>query len=1157
MVNRNTTTLDGLMVCVSCAAELPTDARFCPACGAPIFAADTSSDEERRVVTVLFADLVGFTSLSEGRDPEQVKRLIDSAFELLVADVESHGGVVDKLLGDAIVALFGAPVAHEDDAERAVRAGLAMQRTLARFREENPADELQIRVGVNTGEVVVGTLAGTDYTAMGDVVNTASRLQTLARPGAVLVGDETRALCSTALRFSAAVNVQLRGREQQTQAWEVVAFDQLSAQRRWESDVPFVGRRAELDMLGAVTDLMRSGRSAIVSLSGEAGIGKSRLVGEIVAPLLDVEPNTLVLEGACAPYGESNVWWPVAGGVLRRLGLHRDSSPEEAREQVRASLPHFAARVRQGTPAYDRVVELTMHLLGHPSTLDDLGPAATRDVVFSGLATALQRRSVEGPVVIWLEDLQWASPLLLELLEFLARRLARSPLLVLTTCRLSDEAAHDWPPSIEAGLNLHLALRPLDDDDSVAVVGQVAGRDLSDEVVQNISSRSGGNPLFLIELARLTAASGCDDPGSELPGSMRALIAARLDQLTPSQRSMVDNAAIIGNEGDIGSLGEFAAELGQTFDRDDLAQIEARGLMVRESGHWRFRSDVVREVAYHTLTKQVRAQRHAGIARHLAAKKMGAVDRRAHHAATAAEIVGELGPVVGVPTDITDEAVQLLRHAAERWYLQGAHRRGVRTARRGLRLAEAGSSESLALLLLLAEGLVETHRVDQARSVLADAFEQAEAAGDRVSRGEIFRLRGQIEQMGGDLIAARRELGLAVAEFRDLGDEPHLAESLRVRGFAEVFGGSLADGDRFLQQAEEIFERLGDARGHAWVQQHLAWVSFLAGNHDESMRRLQTSIAAFEKSGDRAGRTWSLGLLAYVHHFNRRDDEALALAASVLDEARRWDDDWGASMMLNLQATIRLWSGDPAEARKLADRALDGFRKIDDRFGVIQVLATQNRAHVALGSVAEAERSSEEVLALSESFGNFAYPTMAAAGTAMHLGRGQRTVELAARAVEMLDSSGANLDEARVLVAFGQLLSGDADRALADLLEVDVESSPMALAARATARAAIGDRAGAVADAARVDELMSPSYWDAAVALIAGAAAASGGDGADAWVDRLRHLVATIDDSVIHAYAQAVLSGLGDDAVVDSAHLLGGWGDVAAVMTAPQRTPAR
>src|SRR5262245_1549411 len=213
------------MLCPSCATQIPADARFCSSCG---YAITATQAEERRITTVLFADLVGFTTLAEHRDPETVKRLIDSCFQLLVDDITSFGGRVDKILGDGILALFGAPVAHEDDAERAVRAALRMQATLNHFVGTSGlagSTEIRMRIGINTGEVLVGTLAGTEYTAMGDVVNTASRLQSAAPPGAVLVGDPTRSLCSPTLRFRVYDGTTLRGHEQELRIWQAIARD--------------------------------------------------------------------------------------------------------------------------------------------------------------------------------------------------------------------------------------------------------------------------------------------------------------------------------------------------------------------------------------------------------------------------------------------------------------------------------------------------------------------------------------------------------------------------------------------------------------------------------------------------------------------------------------------------------------------------------------------------------------------------------------------------------------------------------------------------------------------------------------------------------------------------------------------------------------------
>ena len=635
-----------------------------------------------------------------------------------------------------------------------------------------------------------------------------------------------------------------------------------------------------------------------------------------------------------------------------------------------------------------------------------------------------------------------------------------------------------------------------------------------------------------------------------MPGSLRALIAARLDELAQSPRAVIDNAAVLGNGGHVGALRDFAKALQQPFEPDDLEQLEAAGMLVIDGVMWRFRSDVVREVAYHTLTKQARAQRHAGVANYLGVAEPGEIDVRAHHAAAAAELRAELGSVPGVADDIGAMAIDLLADSAVRWFHQGAHHHGLALVERAMALPDPSPEVQRRLRLLQAEALVETHDLRRARTVLLDLAERSEQADDPVTRGETFRLLGTIEQLEGDLVASRRELGRSVEIFRELGDDVHLGEALRARGYAEIFGGSLSDAEWFLGEAEALFGATGNARGTAWVQQNRAWVSFLAGDHDESKRRLDKAIEDFEAIGDRAGLTWSRGLLAYVYHFGRCTDEALELASIVLEEAREWGDHWGGSLMLNLQASINLWRGNVGVAAGLAEDALAGFQKVDDRFGMIQALSTLNRAYVASGRFAEANRSVEEVLVLSNSFGAMAYPAIAAAGASMHLGSGARAAELADEAVNRLDTTGANVDEGRVVLAFGRLLQGDVDGALAKLVEVDVEASPFALAARATALAIVGDHDGALADVLAVESMESVSYWDRAVAQIAGAVVAPG-EHADRRRGELQTLSGQLEDVVVASYAADVLHRLDGRAGDPSGHpdlKIGGWRHLAQLL---------
>jgi class 3 adenylate cyclase len=723
--------------CASCDAPLPDGARFCPACGHEVA---PSIAEERRFVTVVFADLVGYTALSEHLDPERVKRLIDASFERLIADITAFGGRVDKVLGDGILALFGAPVAHEDDADRAIRAAIQMHESLARFVAEQPELDvpLQLRIGVNTGEVVVGSVSGTaEYTAMGDVVNVASRLQTLAAPGGILIGDSTAALASEEILREPVDAIEFRGREQTERVWRV-----LGRQRRVPRigprfhDGPFVGRSAQWELLASIMAMVANGRSAIVSVTGEAGAGKTRLVSEA----LDAFPSreVTIFSGACAPYGETNVWAPVATALFRRLELDQEAPADLLREVSRAKgveLYGFEA----DDPVLTRFVEGVLHLLGYPSELDQVQPAQARQILFSLIVEGLRRRTRTGPVVLWIDDLQWADVLIIELLHRVARSLVDRPLLIITAQR--DDAEIDWPPANDHPVTVRMPLDPLTRDEASRLVAGVLGPSASGAFIGSLYERSGGNPLFLIELAELAKANPAS---TALPGSLRALISSRLDQLPAKQRSIVDNAAVLGTSGLVESLEKFAAEMGQDFDIADLKTLDQHGLLEVEGPGWRFRSDVVREVAYQTLTKLVRAQRHGGTAAVMSRDPRVPIDQVAHHAACAAELSAEIGPVPGLPHDIADRAVALLFEASKRSMDVGAFNQVRRHSTRALDLGPSDAVVARELLLLRAQAQAERRMVAAARADAEDALDAATSAGDRRQEGIARRLLGHL-----------------------------------------------------------------------------------------------------------------------------------------------------------------------------------------------------------------------------------------------------------------------------------------------------------------------------------------------------------------------------------------------------------------------------
>ncbi len=1107
-------------------------------------------------MTMVFADLVGYTTLSEHLDPERVKRLVDGAFAQLIVEIERFGGSVDKVLGDGILALFGAPIAHEDDPDRAVRAAIEMHHRLAAYIDEQTDLEQQVRlrIGVNTGEVVVGRASGgDDYTAMGDVVNVAARLQSMAPPGGIYVGSSTEAQLSPSIERVMVAEADLRGREQTERIWRVTGRLDRSMPLPSRHVLPFVGRNSQRELLSSLMGLVADGSGAVVSVSGEAGSGKTRLVNEALARF--PSRHAVVFAGVCAPYGETNVWAPIAHALFKLMESDH-AAPAPVLRQIVEEKGLELYGFDPADPRLRRFVEGAMHLFGHPSELDRVAPGQAREILMQVVVEGLHRRSAGAPVVVWIDDLQWADPLLLELLGRLSRSLMDRPVLLITAQR--DDAEIDWPVPSDHPITVRMPLDPLSRAESDALLASVLGDDVAPSLTDQLFERSGGNPLFLTQLAEVAR----DHPGDgALPGSLRALIAARLDALPSSQRLVIDNASVLGATGPISSLARFAVEMGQTFDPADLDALVEVGMLDITDQWWHFRTDVVREVAYQTLTKSSRAQRHAGTAAVMLEFGIAPLDQVAHHAAAAAELVREIGPIEGFSNNASTHAVGLLRAAAQRSLDVGAFSQAIHQATRALDLVDDADEHAVDsdLRLLRATATLERRNSSGATEDAQQVLARAEADGDTLREAIARRLLGIVAQQQGDLDTARTELTASVDLLRTLDDERELATSLSDRGFVEVFGGSLEDADRILAEAEAMAESLDDRRRLAWIRQHQAWVAFLSGDTALAEERLTASSGMFDDLGDRTGSGWALGLLAYVRFFERRFADAEELASSVRRDAIELGELWAPAMMDSLMASIRLWTGRFSEAEELSRRALTGFRELNDRFGIIQALAPRMRALVALGRDQEAERSLEEALSMADSFGHLAIPTMAAAGTAAHLGLGARAVALGEVALERMLAMHASGSEARVTLALGLCQIGDPDRALATLLEV-TEPSPysQAVTAIASAMAGICDEAVRAADAVITDD--TSTYLDQVLADIAAAGALTANDKPLA-VERLaraRRTATDAGDAAAMALSRSASQAMDEGVDVGPVEHLGdGWKRViAGLVSAAAGTPA-
>jgi len=1091
------------------------------------------------VATVLFGDLVGFTALSESADPEHIKNLVDRCFERLVAEIETFGGKVDKIVGDAIVALFGAPVAHEDDAERAVRAALRMQETMARHASDIGVD-VRMRIGVNTGEVLVGALrAGGDYTAMGDVVNTASRLQTAAPPGKVLVGPATFAATQGVIGYDEMGLLQAKGREEPVPAWVATAPLLPPGYRPQRERAPLVGREPELAMLrGAVEASVAHRRAQLILLVGDAGVGKSRLAEEVAA-IAECQHEAIVLEGRCVPYGEANVWWPVAEALRQALSLSTEAPFSTASDHA-VDVVSRTLGLEPTDDEVDRVVEGLLYLLGYEVPLRDIEPQRARDEATRSVLTLVEGYAIDHPVVIVLSDLHWADPLVFEMIDDMLARLGRLPYVVVGTSRPGLEER--WTPRHGRHNTAVLNLDPLDRSASEHLLSLLLAGDAPDDVRALLLDRSGGNPFFLEELVSLLGETGMvggaprtDSGFRDLPDTLRGLVAARLDALPGNERQTLVNAAVWGRRGLIEALEKMIEKEDPSgaAAAEALAGLAAKEVLLVEGRRWSFHSDLVRDVAYGTLTKGDRARKHAGIATHLqdhpgAAPDERVVDIVAYHFAIAATLSAEMGEVDDLRPDIGERALHWVSEAARRADRADLHQNAARLYGQAVELANLLGDDAAATNALLgrANALTEQRELAPARADVGRAMAAAESTGDRSVLARSLLVLGDIEWREGDHAAAVVTLDRAVAVFQEIGDRQGLARALRSRGMADLMVGAHGDAPVSLEAALAASREVGDTRGEAWALQNLAWIAFVDGDPEQAEQRLDQSIAKFQEIGDKGGLSWGHGLMAWIKFRLGHLDEADALVDRVLPEARERGDAWGEGMMLVLQSVMRLWSGRARDAHEIATEAAAIFRRLDDVFGEVQALAPLGRSLIALGRVDDGFSVLEQMLEIRGITADLrSLALTVVAGAATHVGEPTRMPpELLDADLALLDAQGLGIEERMVALGLTALQRGDADLAVSYLEKADPPGQyhPYPQSALALGLVAIDRVDDAVAAADWVVSSPQSTYLDRAQARIAKALALSRrGDraGVDATLAEAHSEVDATDDVV----AQAIL----------------------------------
>ena len=594
-----------MRTCGSCGQDNPEIARFCLACGAPL-EAESPRREERRIVSIVFVDLVGFTSRSEQLDPEDVRAILTPYHGTVRDELESFGGVVEKFVGDAVMAVFGAPTAHGDDPERAVRAALAVRDAVGMLNTEQPELELRIRGAVNTGEAVVTLSARPalgEAMVAGDVVNTASRLQQHAPVGEIVVGEETYRATRSAIEYEPLEAVSAKGKSEPIAVWRAVAPASAAGVRDLSS-TPFVGRHREVGVLDSTWERVElERRPHLVTVLGPPGVGKSRLAAEFTERISS--RGGRVVRGRCLPYRERSAYSAFAMQLKELADIYDSDDVDVATGKLRVLVERLVGKDEAAVVAGHLAI-----LLGFETE----ATAPDRDSLFQSVRVFIEAGSRDEATAFVFEDIHWADPALLDLIELLATRLQDLPVLLLTLAR---PELLDARPAWGGGLLAYqaLPLEPLGTSDAAQLALHLLGADTK---AAQVASAAEGNPLFIEQLAAVLSERGPQEQDS-LPTTIRGLVAARLDALPAEERGVILNASIVGRSFWRGALERIAND--PACLTDALAALERRDLVRRDAvsriegeEQWSFKHVLIRDVAYDLQPRARRREGHRHIA---------------------------------------------------------------------------------------------------------------------------------------------------------------------------------------------------------------------------------------------------------------------------------------------------------------------------------------------------------------------------------------------------------------------------------------------------------------------------------------------------------------------------------------------------------------
>ncbi len=900
------------VVCPRCGSTNPAGFRFCGSCGEAL--EPVAVVEERKVVTSLFADLAASTELAARLDPEDLRRVLGPYFDAMAEEIDRFGGTVEKFIGDAVVAFFGVPVAHEDDPERAVRAALAMQRRLDDLNRDvahRAGETLAMRIGINTGEVFAHGGGIDEGLVTGEAVNVASRLQALAEPGRIVVGERTWRVTRHVFRFRALGEVGVKGIATPLRVFEI--HEELSpAERGVAGGAPFVGREHELDLLRLLFDrAVREHRPNLATIVGPPGIGKSRLAYELTRALAEGRGGARIVRGRCLPYGDGLTYWPLAEILKADARIVDNDPPEETLAKARERL---GPRLEPGQ------TEVLLSSIGVVVPSDPLAgadrSAATR-IIEAAWRRYFEALADEGPLVALIEDVHWADPSLLDLIETVLGR-AQGPALVVCTARPElFERRSSWSGGLTNATTI--SLTPLSAGESAELIEHLLGGETPAEVVGPVLRRSEGNPFFAGELLRMMTEDGTLERRdgrwmlvrplpSALPDTVQGVIASRIDLLDPAEKRAIQDASVVGRvfwEGAVRALGSARDAL-EGLLRKELV-FERGTSSIRGERELIFNHILTRDVAYASLPRARLADAHERVASWIETATRGRVDEFAEILTHHSELAGDDARTARHALAAGNRHLRVFAaDVAIEWFDRAAaavERSGEPALRSQVALARGRAYDQLgrpeearadheaslaaaravgdveaeaAALAGLADALWLLDRYDEAQALLPVAFEAAREVGAHELEARLLYTAGTTQFGRG---AFREALGYHEEALRVAIERADVeGQALAHHGLCETyfFLGPFESGLEHGFEADRLLRQLGQKPMVAHNGYMVAWLLGFIGRHDEGTSAVEESIAISTEIGNRRDLAFAL-----------YDRAELALSAGRLGAALR------------------------------------------------------------------------------------------------------------------------------------------------------------------------------------------------------------------------------------------------------------------------------